>query len=136
MASHEPLLQTDREPIPRPRFPNLAFFRQWTKGQPLRETESLDYEPLYNKVYFARRKQPSRRFYGYAGIAITKHTTAYCTHAELASNSTDVDAHKLAFVSISSYSFCGTQLYSVGAGTLAILLPSSSSLWQQVLSQA
>lgn len=94
MASQEPLLQTDREPIRRSRFPYLAFFRQWTKGQPLRETESLDYEPLYNKVYFARRKQPSRRFYGYAGLPITKHMLPYCTHAEPASNSTSVHAHK------------------------------------------
>ena len=66
MASQEPLLQTNGDQIPRPRFLSVAFFRQWTKGQPLRETESLDYEPLYNKVYFARRKQPSRRFYGCA----------------------------------------------------------------------
>lgn len=93
MASREPLLHTDTEPVPRTRFPYLAFFRQWTKGQPLRETESLDYEPLYNKVYFARRKQPSRRFYGYAGLHIKKHMTAYCTHGKPASSSTGVDAH-------------------------------------------
>lgn len=65
MAGQEPLLQSDNAPQFSLRFPSLAFVRQWAKGQPLRETESLDYEPIYNKVYFSRRKQPDRRFYGY-----------------------------------------------------------------------
>lgn len=94
MANSEPLLQTNREQTPRPKVLSLAFFRQWTKGQPLRETESLDYEPLYNKVYFARRKQPSRRFYGYARCHSTKYKTCRCVHAEPASSLLVAAIHK------------------------------------------
>ena len=64
MASQEPLLQSQEHRPSRRGFPSLSLFRHWAKGQPLRETESLDYEPIYNKVYFSRRKLPDRRFYG------------------------------------------------------------------------
>ena len=62
MASRDPLLPS-REPRRKFRF-NLSFIRDWATGQPLRETESLDYEPIFNKVYFARRMQVDRKFYG------------------------------------------------------------------------
>ncbi|DBA87389.1 TPA: hypothetical protein ACH3X1_004432 [Trebouxia sp. C0004] len=72
MASQEPLLQSEEHRPFRLRFPSLSFFHHWATGQPLRETESLDYEPIYNKVYFSRRKQPDRRFYGYTGHTLAK----------------------------------------------------------------
>lgn len=64
-AQHqEPLLPAEQLRPPKRGFTLVHWIRQWTKGQPLRETESLDYEPIYNKVYFSRRKLPDRRFYG------------------------------------------------------------------------
>ena len=129
MASQEPLLQTDTEHTPRPKVLSLAFFRQWTKGQPLRETESLDYEPLYNKVYFARRKQPSRRFYGYAGFLSFSHIlpVAACML------SLQAIPRWLILISVLWYSYYGTHLSTVGAGIRATPWQSSLSLWQQGL---
>lgn len=79
MEHQEPLLPPQPQSSSRFRLTSLSFFRDWAKGQPLRETESLDYEPIYNKVYFSRRKLPDRRFYGYTGHTLAKFFVTLAT---------------------------------------------------------